>query len=165
MPQRIVLLMMISAALLVSAASEPTPKFVSTHAVPNNLDVEISWKESGLWPERVVHNVVTAEARATYVCLEPGETRAADRENIYDLVTAEGDFTSTKTGTASGKLTLRPPDPGMFSCPPRQRLQLVCAMYTQLSCKDDTFGISSGLRRTLVSFEPGYSHLCDLDLR
>jgi hypothetical protein len=162
---RLVAILLVAAVSLAAVETDSRPRFSYARVAPAGLGVEVTWKESGLWPERVVHTVAMAEARATYVCLEPGQTRAADRQNVSDLVSAEGDFASTKRGFASGSLTLKAPGPGMFSCPPGQRLQLVCAMYTRLTCKDDTSAISSDLRRTLISFEPGYSHFCDLDLR
>jgi hypothetical protein len=161
----VTILTLVAAASLAAVETDSRARFSHTRVASTGLSVQVSWKESGLQPARVVHNVIMAEARATYVCLEAGQTRAADRQNVDELVSAEGDFASTERGLVSGSLTLAPPGPGMFSCPPGQRLQLACSMYTRLTCKDDTFGISSDLRRTFISFEPGYSQLCDLDLR
>jgi hypothetical protein len=161
----VAILTLFAAASLAAVETDSRPRFSYTRVASTGLGVQVSWKESGLQPTQVVHNVIMAEARATYVCLEAGQTRAADRQNVDELVSAEGDFASTGRGLGSGSLILMPPGPGMFSCPPGQRLQLACAMYTRLTCKDDTYAISSDLRRTFVSFEPGYSHFCDLDLR
>jgi hypothetical protein len=161
---RVTILTLIAAASLAAVETELRAKFSYTRAVSTGLGLQISWKESGLQPTRVVHNVIEAEASATYVCLEAGHTRAADRQNVDELLVAEGDFASTERGLGSGSLILTPPGSGTFSCPPGQRLQLVCSMYKRLTCKDDTFGISADLRRTFISFEPGYSQLCDLDL-
>ena len=161
----VAILTLIAFMSLAALEGDTRPRFAYTRAAAAGLDVEVAWKESGIWREGMVHNVITAEASATYVCLEGEQARVADRENIYDSLSAEGDFASTKLGVASGSLTLKPPGPGMFSCPPGQRLRLVCAKYTRLTCRDDTYAISSDLRGTFVSFEPGYSQFCDLDLR
>lgn len=159
------MLLIVFSAALAAAGDDINPKFVATNAAANGLEVEITWRESGLWPEMLIHNAVVGEATATYVCLEGGQTRLADRLNVDDLVRSEGEFTATRRGVASGMLSLKPPQPGMFSCAPGQRLKIACVMYTQLSCKDDTYAVSSDLRRTMVLFEPGYSQFCNLDLR
>jgi hypothetical protein len=161
----VAILSLLAAASLAAVETDSRPRFSYTGVASAGLEVQVSWKESGLQPAQVVHNVIMAEARATYVCLEAGQKRAADRQNVDELVSAEGDFAATDHGLSSGSLILTSPGPGMFTCPPSQRLQLACAMYTRLTCKDDTYAISSDLRRTLVSFEPGYSQFCDLDLR
>jgi len=161
----IAILTLVATMSLAAVEGDSRPRFSYAQVAAAGLEAEVTWKEVGIWREGTVHNVVTAEASATYVCLEAGQARVADRQNVDDFLSVEGDFASTKGGFASGSLTLKPPGPGMFSCAPGERLQLVCARYTQLSCKDDTYAISSELRRTVVSFEPGYGQFCSLDLR
>jgi hypothetical protein len=161
----IVVLIASAALLLAGAGTEPNPKFVSTSVSTDNLEVEVAWKETGLWPEVEMHYVVVAEARATYVCVEAGQPAMSDRQDVYDLVSAEGDFTATKKGISSGKLALKPPGPGMYSCSPGQQLKIACVAYSAVSCKDERYALSSELRRTIVLFQPGYGKFCDLDLR
>jgi hypothetical protein len=165
MPGTIASLILAGGLLLAGAGDKQAPKFVSTNVSSDNLEVEVGWKETGLWPEAEIHNVVVAEARATYVCVEDGQPTMSDRQNVYELVSAEGDFIATKRGVSSGKLTVKPPGPGMYSCSPGQRLKIACVAYSALSCKDERYAVSSELRRTIILFQPGYSQFCDLDLR
>ncbi len=162
-------LMIVAVLLLTAAAQDQKAQFTATRASSNGLDIEVSWKERGLWPESVIHNVITSEATATYVCLEGAPARMADHQNVDELLTVEGDFNATKQGSASGRLTLKPPSPGMFSCSPGQQLKLACVVYTRLTCRDDSSVISLLLRGKYVGryvlFQPGYSEFCDLDLR
>jgi hypothetical protein len=161
----IVVLMIATALSLPAAAQDLKPQFASAHVSSTGLDIEVSWSERGLWPESVIHNVITSEASATYVCLEGGKATMADRQNVNELVTAEGDFNATKHGSATGKLTLKPPSPGMFSCPPGQQLKLACAVYTNLICRDERYAVSLQLLGRYVLFQPSYSEFCNLDLR
>jgi len=165
MPGAIVSLILAGGLLLGGAAADVAPKFVSTDVSSDNLEVEIRWKETGLWPKAEIRNSITAEARATYVCVGGGDETSPDHQNVSDLVSSEGDFTANDRGISSGQLSLKPPGPGMYSCSPGQELKLACVNYAALRCKDERYAISSDLRRTIVLFQPGYSQFCDLDLR
>ncbi len=165
MPRAVVLLVLAAALSHGAAAQDSKPHFAVAQVSSSGVEIEVIWKERGLSPDDVIHNVITSEASATYVCLDGGRTRMADRQNVNEVVTAEGDFNATTRGAISGRLTLKPPSPGMFSCPPGQQLKLACTVYANVSCRDDRYAISLPLRRKSVLFAPGYSEFCDLDLR
>jgi hypothetical protein len=165
MLRTIAVLVIATALSLPAGAQDLNPGFATAQVASTDLNIEVSWRERGLWPESIIHNVITSESSATYVCLEGGKATMADRQNVDELVSAEGDFNATTHGSASGKLTLKPPSSGMFSCPPGQQLKIACAVYTNLICRDDRYAVSLQLRGRYVLFQPGYSEFCDLDLR
>ena len=161
----VVFIFTLSIANLV-AAQELVAKFDSVTASSDDMNVEITWRLSGIWPREQVHNIVYARAEATYVCLDrSGRMKVADHENQSELLRPEADFTASRKGTARGKLLLRPPSVGMFTCAPDQDLQLACASYSDLVCRDDTHDLDRPIKQRFVTYKPGYAEFCALDLR
>jgi hypothetical protein len=135
----VILLMAASPALAAS------PHFINTSAsVDNAGNLVVSWKEAGLGDNQLISYTVSADASATYYCLNGGgkHPQAANKETVNGPVSGSGTFSSGKNGQITASLTVSPPGPGDFSCPPGQRLVLGDVTYMNITLTDITNGIS-----------------------
>src|SRR5207249_4670344 len=112
----------------------------SKSAQGNNLVV--SFKEAGLGNE-VTCISVRATATANYACINGGERNpsAANKRTIVAPTVASDCFTP-HNGSINGSLTLTPPGPGDFSCPPAQTLVLQSVSYSNVTVNDTTHNVS-----------------------
>jgi hypothetical protein len=106
----------------------------------NNLVV--SFKEVGLGNDRTCITV-SADVQANYACYNNGEKnpKAANKRSINAKRT-ETDCFTPHNGTISGSLTITPPGPGDFSCPPGQTLRLVSVSFSNVTVLDTTHNVS-----------------------
>jgi hypothetical protein len=102
----------------------------------------VSFKIAGLGND-VTCVTTTADATAVYACINGGEKnpKAANKRTINATVTATDCFTP-HNGQITGSLTLTPPGPGDFACPPGQTLTLWSVSYSNVSVNDTTHNIS-----------------------
>jgi hypothetical protein len=111
----------------------------------NSPDLIISFREAGLGnsptPESV-HIEVVASATALYACINGGSKHpnAANKEEVTAPVGGSGDFPIQNNGSASGTITLSPPDPTL-DCPTGQSLVLASVTYTNVNISDTTNGV------------------------
>src|SRR5256885_5168078 len=112
----------------------------SKSAQGNNLVV--SFKEAGLGNE-VTCISVSATATSNYACINGGgkNPSAANKRAVVAIVTATDCFTP-HNGQITGSLTLTPPGPGDFSCPPGQTLVLQSVSYANVSVNDTTHNVT-----------------------
>src|SRR5262249_26536980 len=112
-----------------------------------------SWKESGLGDNLLINYTCSADATATYVCVNHGggNPSASNKETVSGPVSANANFSSGKNGSITGSLTLNPPGPGSFSCPHGQALEIAQVSYTNVSLTDNTNGISAPIAGTFAS--------------
>lgn len=129
------------------SAYADSPHFVRASASLNNDgSLTVSFKEAGLGTNQLIHYVASADATATYVCVNRGGANpsASNKTTVSGPVTASGDFSSGKNGQVSASLTLSPP-PSDISCPSGQSLQLAQVSYTSVTITDTTNNVSESV--------------------
>ncbi len=151
--------------LAVSAAFADSPHFISASASVSGANLNVSFKEAGLGNNVSITYVATADATATYVCVNGGNKNpsASNKETVSGPVSATGTFSSGKNGTISQTLTLSPPSAGSFSCPSGQKLELAEASYTNVAITDTTNGITEPIPGTFSTgcLLPNVRGACD----
>jgi hypothetical protein len=107
-------------------------------------DVQVSWKEAGLGNNQKIDYVATADATATFHCVNNGGQcpDAANKVTVSGPVTATGTFTSGQNGHITASLILEPPGPGTFTCPSGQNVTLTEVSYSNIKITDTTNNIS-----------------------
>ncbi len=129
-----------------------SPHFISASASgPNSSgNLVVSFKEAGLGNNVLITYAATADATATYACINGGgkHPKASNKETVSGPVSATGTFSSGKNGTISQSLTLSPPSAGSFSCPSGQTLVLAFVSYTNVAITDTTNGITEPIPGT-----------------
>lgn len=159
-PRRVVC----GAALAVPAFAD-SPHFVRASASLNaNGTLTVSFKEAGLGTNQLITYVASADATATYVCVNKGggNPSASNKTTVSGPVSATGTFSSGKNGSVTAQLTLSPP-PSNISCPPGQSLQLASVSYTNVAVTDTTNGITEPVPGTFTSgcLLPNVRGACD----
>jgi hypothetical protein len=136
----------------------------------------VSFRESGLGnspthtcptdpTKQCISVSVTAQATAEYACLNGGgnHPKAANKETVNGPVGGTGDFPVGHNGSASGTISVAPPGPGSFSCPPGQTFVLASVTYGTILISDDSNTNTAGVQdvpvppgtvsHTFVSFD------------
>src|SRR5512132_2432454 len=133
-------------ALMSSPAWAVSPHFVRADANLSGANLVVSFKEAGLG----TNQLITYEATAVYVCVNRGggNPSASNKTTVSGPVTATGTFSSGKNGQVTASLTLTPPGPGGFTCPPGQRSQIAEVTYTNVAITDTTNGVTEPIAGT-----------------
>ena len=134
--------------VLAAVAFADNAHFVRASAARSGDNLVVSFKEAGLGDSVTVTIRASAQGTASYECINGGDNhpQAANKETVSSEVSASGNFTSGKNGTVSGSLTVHPPGPGDFSCPPGQRLSgPFDVSYTNVSVTDETNGATASI--------------------
>jgi hypothetical protein len=141
------LLLLVAAALPANAAS---PHFIQATAQLSDTQLQVSFKEAGLGNNQNIDYVASANATATYVCVNSGgaNPKAQNKRTVFDRVNATGTFASGNNGQVSASLTINPPTAGTFSCPPGQSLQTAQVLYQNVAITDDTNNITEQIPGT-----------------
>jgi hypothetical protein len=150
---------------MAAVALAQSPHFIRASAnLNNNGTLTVSWKEAGLGDNQNISYVASADATATYVCVNRGGANpsAQNKTTVAGPVSAEGTFSSGKNGQITASLTLSPP-PSDISCPPGQTLQLAEVSYTNVAITDTTNGITETIPGTFTSgcLLPNVRGACD----
>lgn len=149
-----VLAAVLSMLALAGTASAASPHFVRASATGPNAagQLVVSFKEAGLGDNQLIAYVASADATATYACINGGgrHPQATNKETVAGPVTASGTFTSGKNGSISQSLTLNPPGPGSFTCPSGQRLVLADVSYTNVAITDTTNDVTESMPGTFT---------------
>jgi hypothetical protein len=142
---RTTLVLLAIAGISAGTAWAQSPHFTKTGAtIQSDGSLNVSFKEAGLGDNLLISYEATADATATYGCINGGgnHPKATNKETVSGPVSASGTFSSGKNGTISQSLTLSPPGPGDFTCPGGQTLELGSVSYTNVSITDTTNGVS-----------------------
>jgi hypothetical protein len=134
-------------ALAVPVALADSPHFIrASGALNNDGSLTVSFKEAGLGTNQNIDYALTADATATYVCVNRGGANpsAQNKTTVSGPVTATGTFNSGKNGQVTAALTVSPP-PSDISCPPGQSLELASVSYTNVVLTDTTNNVSIAL--------------------
>ena len=118
------------------AALADSPHFISAGTASINSAgayVVSNFKEAGLG-NTVSTELITlsvSRATATYACINGGgkHPSASNKETVTSPVSATGSF-RVRNGATTGSLSVGPPGPGVFSCPPGQTLVFAFVSYT-----------------------------------
>ena len=134
-------------ALAVPVALAQNEHFVrASGSLNNNGSLTVSFKEAGLGANQNINYTLTADATATYVCVNRGGANpsAQNKTTVAGPVSASGTFNSGKNGQVTASLTVSPP-PSDISCPPGQSLELASVSYTNVTLTDTTNNVSISL--------------------
>ena len=142
-----VALVFAAVALIAQQALAVNPHFVSASpTLNNNGTLTVNFKEAGLGDNQLINYRLTADASATYVCVNKGggNPSAQNKTTVAGPVSAEGSFNSGKNGNVTASLTLSPP-PSDISCPKGQSLQLAQVTYNNVTLTDLTNNLTVSL--------------------
>lgn len=133
------------------AALAVSPHFVAASAQLSGANLVVSFHESGLGTNQLVTLTASADATATYVCVNKGGANpsASNKTTVSGPVSATGTFSSGKNGNISQSLTLTPPPPpSTFSCPKGQSQATAEVTYTNVSITDTTNNVTESIPGT-----------------
>lgn len=135
-----------------AAAFAQSPHFITAGAAfqGSGPNLVVTFKEAGLGNNQLINYTASANATAEYACINGGgnHPKAANKETVSSPVSASGTFSSGKNGNVSASLTLSPPGPGSFSCPPGQTMVLGYVSYTNVAITDTTNNVSQSITGT-----------------
>jgi hypothetical protein len=140
-------LMLAGVVMAASPALAVSPHFISATGTLNaNGTLTANFKEAGLGTNQNINYTLTADATATYVCVNKGGANpsAQNKTTVAGPVSASGTFNSGKNGNVVGSLTVSPP-PSDITCPNGQTLQLASVSYTGVTLTDTTNNVSVSL--------------------
>jgi hypothetical protein len=124
-----------AAAFAVPAAFADSPHFISgSSSIDSSGNLLCSFKEVGLGTISATSVTCTADATATYACINGGgnHPKATNKATVSGPVVGGGSF-PVRNGQTTGTTTASPPGPGSFSCPSGQRLVLASVSYTNVT--------------------------------
>jgi hypothetical protein len=154
--RRVAAALIMSLALLTmmaTAAFAQNEHFIRASAnLNNNGTLTVSFKEAGLGTNQNIDYTLTADATATYVCVNRGGANpsAQNKTTVAGPVSASGTFNSGKNGQVTASLTVSPP-PSDISCPPGQSLELASVTYTNVVLTDTTNNVIEPIPGTFSS--------------
>lgn len=143
MIRRIVLLLALPLLIAfgaVSPAQADSPHFIyASGALNSNGSLTVNFKEAGLGTNQLIHYVLSADATATYVCVNKGGANpsASNKTTVSGPVSATGDRSSGKNGQVTSSLTVSPPAADL-GCPKGQTQQLAQVTYQNVTLTDTT---------------------------
>jgi len=140
----VVALVFVAFALIAQQALAQNEHFIFARgSLNNNGTLTVNFKEAGLGTNQNINYLLTADATATYVCVNRGGANpsAQNKTTVSGPVSATGTFNSGKNGQVTASLTLSPP-PSDISCPPGQSLELASVSYTNVTLTDLTNGVT-----------------------
>src|SRR5215208_8444389 len=144
----IAVLSLMAGVLAAVPALAQNEHFIRASGSVNNTTgaLTVSFKEAGLGTNQLINYTLTADATATYVCVNRGggNPSAQNKTTVSGPVTASGTFSSGKNGQVTASLTVSPP-PSDISCPPGQSLELASVTYTNVVLTDTTNNVSISL--------------------
>lgn len=126
--------------LMSGAALADSPHFIrASGSLNNDGSLTVSFKEAGLGTNQLINYTLSADATATYVCVNRGGANpsAQNKTTVAGPVSASGTFSSGKNGQVTASLTVNPP-PSDISCPNGQDLKLASVSYTNVVLTDTT---------------------------
>jgi hypothetical protein len=144
-------------SFMATTARAQSPHFVGkVTATLTGNNVQVCFKEAGLGDNVSITYEASANATATYVCVNGGGQcpNAANKTTVNGPVSAIGTFSSGKNGSISQCLTFSPPSAGTFSCPGGQTLTLSHVNYTNIQIADTTNNVVAAATPSQVAATP-----------
>ncbi len=147
----VLLAMLILASMSFAAAFAQNPHFINASASgpDDNGDLTVSFKEAGVGNNQLIKYVASADATATYACMNKGGGFPSDpkKQTVTGPVSTTGKFNSGKNGSIDASLLLTPP-PSSLKCPPGQKMVLVSVSYSNVEITDTTHNVSESISGT-----------------
>ncbi len=145
--RRTALLALAALMCMVVISSAASPHFVGRVTAtidPGTGNLTVNWKEAGLGNNQNINYVATADATATFVCVNNGGQcpDAANKTTVQGPVSAPGTFNSGRNGSISASLTVEPPAATAF-CPGGQTEVLAEVSYTNIQITDLTNNVTA----------------------
>ena len=140
-------LLALALAAVPALAASGSPHFIksATNAsIDQNSNLVVNFKEAGLSNGSVETITLSGTGTATYQCFNNGgnHPKAGNKETVSSSESSTGQFT-VQNGNVTGSLSLAPPGPGSFSCPPGQTLEgPTNVSYSNVTLSDTTSGQS-----------------------
>ena len=167
MLRRTLTMLTLAATIVVSSAGAAlavSPHFIRASATLSGTSLVVSFKEAGLGTNQSIDYEATATATATYVCVNRGGSNpsAANKTTVTAPVSETGTFSSGKNGQVTASLTISPPGPGGFTCPPGQSRELAQVTYTNVAITDTTNDVTEAIPGTFATgcLLPGVRGAC-----
>jgi hypothetical protein len=148
-----VALVFVAFALIAQQALAQNEHFIFARAsLNNNGTLTVNFKEAGLGTNQLINYTLTADATATYVCVNRGGANpsAQNKTTVAGPVITSDTFPSGKNGQVTASLTVSPP-PSDISCPPGQSLELASVTYTNVVLTDTTNQVVQPIAGTFSS--------------
>jgi hypothetical protein len=144
-------------------ARAQSPHFISANDAlasidePKPTDLSVSWKEAGLGNNQLIGYTASADATATYACINNGgnHPQASNKTSVSGPVSASGTFSSGMNGQITASLNADEPESTNF-CPGGQSFVLASVSYTGVQLCDTTDSLCESLPALSQTF-------CDLD--
>jgi hypothetical protein len=143
-------LMALALAVVPALAASPntgSPHFVKSGtnaSVDQSGNLVVNFKEAGLSNGSIETITLSGTGTADYQCFNNGSKhpKAANKETVSSSSSNTGQF-RVQNGNVTGTLTLAPPGPGDFTCPPGQTLVgPTNVSYSNVILTDSTSGQS-----------------------
>lgn len=135
------------AAIAATPALADSPHFIGTPkaSVDSSGNLVCSFKEAGLGTISATNVSCSATATAVYQCWNNGgnHPKAGNKETVTEPVTGSGTF-PVRNGQTTGSMTVAPPGPGSFSCPPGQTLYLESVTYSGITLTAEAGTVNLG---------------------
>jgi hypothetical protein len=136
-------------AFAVTAVFAASAHFISSSAsVDSSGSLVVSWKETGLGDNQFITYTASANASATWVCVNNGDKNpsAANKTAVSAPVSGSGSFSSSKNGGIAASLTATPAIAAPVSMcggggtknGGGQVPELAMVTYTDITLSDDT---------------------------
>ena len=144
---------MLLAAALAMVLAYALPAFAQNEhfifargSLNSNGTLTVNFKEAGLGTNQLINYTLTADATATYVCVNRGGANpsASNKTAVAGPVISTGTFNSGKNGQVTASLTVSPPFEDI-GCPPGQTQELASVTYTNVVLTDTTNNVSISL--------------------
>ena len=151
------LIILAAATFALALGAQPalavSPHFVRADAHLSGVNLVVDFKEAGLGTNQLISYTASADSTVTYVCVNRGGSNpsAQNKTTVSGPVSATGTFSSGKNGQVTASLTLMPPGPGSFSCPPGQSLEIAQVTYTNVAITDTTNAITEPIEGTFTT--------------
>ena len=125
-------------------------------SVANSGALSVHIDEAGLGDGVTTNYTLTAQATATYACINGGgnHPKAANKETFNREVSGGASF-QAKNGRVQADMSVGPISAGSFKCPSGQRLVLAAVSYSNIVLTDTSNSVTDNLgsvSRTFFSF-------------
>lgn len=113
-------------------------------SLDDEFNLVVGFKEAGLGDNQNIDYELTADATATYQCLNNGGQcpNAANKQDVAGPVVGTATLNSGKNGQIKDSLTANPP-PADLDCPGNQVAKVTSVVYSNILLTDTTNSLST----------------------
>ena len=120
--------------------------FKATASISDSGALVVTFDEAGVGQQQVNY-VVTADASATYACINGGgnHPKAANKATFNGPVSSPTIGFQPENGRVKGSISVGPLGSGSFSCPSGQTLVLASVSYSNITLTDTTNNVTASI--------------------